>query len=54
MIDNEPPAFGFSGIEPGHPYLSQRGIGTEVARYFGAGFYCGPRLDGGAPDDPDS
>jgi DNA primase len=38
---NAPLPFTLRGIDFTHPYLVQRGISEETARYFGVGFYRG-------------
>jgi DNA primase len=38
---NKPLSFRLSGIDHGHPYLSERGIDRETAEYFGVGFFSG-------------
>ena len=38
---NKPLTFSLKGIDPGHPYLKQRGISEEVARFFGVGYFAG-------------
>jgi DNA primase len=38
---NAPLPFTLKGIDFTHPYLAQRGISEETARYFGVGFYRG-------------
>jgi DNA primase len=38
---NKPLTFTLQGIDPDHPYLSQRGISPETARRFGVGFFRG-------------
>ena len=37
--NNKPLAFTLQGIDPHHPYLAGRGVGTNTAAYFGTGFY---------------
>jgi DNA primase len=39
--DNQPLTFALKGIDPGHPYLAQRGISRSLAESFGVGFFPG-------------
>jgi len=41
---NPPLPFALTGVDPGHPYLGQRGIDRVTAAEFGVGFYAGPGL----------
>jgi DNA primase len=38
---NTPLGFQLKGIDPGHPYLAERGVQRGVAEYFGVGFFPG-------------
>ena len=38
---NKPLGFTLKGIDPGHPYLTTRGISRETAEAFGVGFFPG-------------
>ncbi|MCE5306069.1 MAG: CHC2 zinc finger domain-containing protein, partial [Acidobacteriales bacterium] len=38
---NKPLPFTFTGIDPTHPYLRNRGISAGTARHFGTGFFPG-------------
>jgi DNA primase len=38
---NKPLTFTLRDVDPTHPYLKQRGITEETARYFGVGFFPG-------------
>jgi len=39
--ENKPLAFSLKGIDPGHPYLAERGITRATAEFFGVGFFPG-------------
>lgn len=39
--ENSPLKFTLKGIDPGHPYLANRGMTRETAEFFGAGFFPG-------------
>jgi DNA primase len=41
---NPPLPFALKGVDPTHPYLTQRGIERATAVAFGVGFYAGPGL----------
>ena len=41
---NPPLPFALRGVDPTHPYLTQRGIERATAVAFGVGFYSGPGL----------
>jgi len=38
---NKPLSFQLKGIDPNHPYLSERGISKDTAETFGIGFFSG-------------